>query len=127
MKYDGWEATVKGASLVFLGDGGLQKVHVDTSDLIELRDDLTEAIHDPRGYRALDIEVKDILPYDLIYVLGNPYTVSNLLSAEEFADEHEWIVQFSNNSYSQIATEVTLPGDQQVTVYRRYEDAARSL
>jgi hypothetical protein len=127
MKYDGWESTVRGVTLVFLQGQEPIKVHVDTADVCEVRDDLTEAVHDPRGYRAVDILVRDILPRDLIYVLGNYYTVTNLLSAEQFPDEHEYIVQFEDGSFSQIAKEVTLPGDQQVTVYRRPDDAAASM
>lgn len=121
-KYEGWEPAEGGVIIDF----GME-LFVATHDLIELRDDLTEAIHDARGYVALDIMVRDVLPRDLIYVLGNCYTVTNLLSAEQFPDEHEYIIQFENGSFTSVLTEVFLPGDQQVTVYRRPDDAAASM
>lgn len=97
------------------------EVVVNTSDLIELRDDLTEAIHAPRGYAAVDVMVQDLLPKDLIYVLGNHYTITNLLSAQTMNDETEWIIQFNDGAFREVGCEVVMPGDEQVTVYRRVE------
>ena len=126
MKYDGWENTVNGVSLVFIQDGERSpfKVHVNTADLIEVRDDLNEAILDPHGYRAVDILVRDMWPRDVVYILGNHYRVTNLMTANRGHEDEGWVIQFSDGSFGEVTTEAVLPGDQQVTVYRRPEDAA---
>jgi hypothetical protein len=126
-KYSGWEPTEGGIFIAFGPDEDAPGVTVATSDLVELRDDLTEAILDPKGYQAVDTVVSDILPHDLIYVLGNHYEVMDTMLGHKFRDEEEWLIQFSNGAFTQVTTEVQLPGDQQVTVYRRAERAEDEL
>ncbi len=121
--YDGWEPFSGGVKLTFgKPEQDQLNVFVVGQDVNELRNDLVEAIHDSMGMEALDITVEEILPGDLIYVLSNPYRVTNTLIGKQFSDESAWIVQFSNGAFSSVENEVTLPGDQQITVYRRVDN-----
>lgn len=127
-KYLGWEPTKGGVDLEFdlLSDFSVHQF-VNTSDLIELRDDLNEAILDPHGYRAVDVQVRDMWPHDVVYVLGNHYKVTNLMTTNRGHEDEGWVIQFTDGSFGEVTTEVVLPGDQQVTVYRRVHDAAAGM
>lgn len=85
----------------------------------ELRDDMEEAAMLSRGYERLELDVEEIHEGDQIFVLGHAVVVHNLLSGKHYGDEQEWTVQFEMSSFSAIPCEITLPGDQQVTIYRR--------
>jgi hypothetical protein len=110
-----WEPTPEGVSvdLMNMDTGGVNSVALSMVNVHELRDDMEEAAFLARGFDKVETFVSDIEPGDQIRLLGNNYTVNNLLRGG-----NGWVVQFEPNEHYDAVCELTLPPDMQVTVYR---------
>lgn len=103
-----WEPTSQGVTLTFYGDS---EYKLNMISVRELRDDMTDASELSRGRERLDIMVSEVEPFDRIYVAGDVLAVSDVLASKDGT-----VVQFGENY-----TEITMPSDKQITVYRSIE------
>lgn len=79
----------------------------------ELRDDMEEAVQLSAGYEKREVMVEHIQPKDKIFICGDWYVVTDILSK----GEGEWCIQFTDFTYHEFPFELILPWDKQVTVY----------
>lgn len=109
----GWEPVTEGVQL-FLESGNPNNAFSGTlpmSSVMELRDDMEEALQLARRMEKVDCMASEVLQYDKVYIAGNVLMVSDVLSSREGTT-----LQFGEGY-----TEVTMPSDQQITVYRGIE------
>lgn len=83
------------------------------SSVNELRADMEEASYLASGYEKIECQVSEIDDGDRIRLMGNTYTVLNLLQAPQ-----GWVIQFEPHSWTETLYELVLDGDETVTVWR---------
>jgi hypothetical protein len=113
-----WEPNPRGVVLEFSKYKGANAVNLNMVCVRELRDDMEEADMLAKGFEKVDLMMAEIEPGDQIRVLGDNYTVQNILSHGDL----DWVIQFEPNTWHEGHFEVTLPYDKQVTVYRPIAD-----
>lgn len=118
-----WDLKGEGVEVAL---GGREPQLLNVSQVRELRDDMEEAAMEVRGHAKVEVMVQDLLPGDVIYVMGLQATITDLLTQRSKYRGPEWVIQFRLGTWSDHVTEAMLPGDQLVTAYRN-PDAVRLL
>lgn len=109
LKGIGWESIPNG---IHFSIGPEFEIDLNMIEVRELRDDMEEAYMLSRGTEKLELMASEVLQYDKIYVGNNVLMVSDVLARGGPKGE-EAVLQFGD-SY----TELILPHDQQLTVWR---------
>jgi hypothetical protein len=115
-----WEPVSEGITFRIAAHGvGKEEESYDLAmtTVRELQADMEEANFLARGYEKVDCMVSEIYDSDRIVLGGDTYKITDILTrAGEFTEE--WILQFELNAYSMVQSEIILPGDLQITVWR---------
>lgn len=115
--YEGWEPVAEGVSLTFKQ----ATIPLPMIDVQELRADAEEAWFLAHGKEKVDCLVEEIQDGDWIVVLGGHYKVTNVLTERIRLGGENYVgvvLQFEYSSYSPLTTEVSIPADTLVSVYR---------
>ena len=108
LKGIGWEPTTEGVQLSIGPDF---EVELNLIEVRELAADMQEAAMLSRRVERLDIMADDVEQHDKIYVAGNVLSVSDVQAGRDGT-----VLQFGDAE-----TELVIPDDQQITVYRSIE------
>lgn len=120
--YQGWEPITEGVDVTFEWNGVETHLGLPMPDVRELRDDMEEADYLSRGCEKVECFVKDIQQHDRIKLMNDTYRVHDLLTSQEVRFGRPvtvWVIQFELNAHDDTGgSELTLPGDLLVTVWR---------
>lgn len=107
-----WDPIPEGVIVAFdVPVAGSFSMQLPMTSVREFRDDMEEAYMLSRGNHKLEVMASHVLQYDKVYVAGNVLMVSDVLS-----DSQGTVLQFGDHQ-----TEMLVPSDQQITVWRPVE------
>lgn len=104
-----WEPIIEGIELCI----NQMRFSLPTTSVRELRDDMEEAAMLSRGLEKHELMADEVDKGDWIILMGDAYRVHSTLRGYD-----AWVIQFELNAHSRFTSEVLVPPDQQVTVWR---------